>query len=179
MRLVIFVACTKEGGMGYQNQIPWHLPSDLRRFRDITTYTRKRTYRNAVIMGRKTWESIGQKPLSNRVNIVISKSHPPSITKNLWFAPSLKEAVFELEKEKHFDYKIETAFLIGGRQIYQEGIQYPNCDSIYLTEVKYEGECDVFFPIEELKNFYTIFDSPWNTHEMIEYRYQIYNRKKN
>jgi len=177
MNLVLFVACTKNGGIGYQNQIPWHIPEDLKRFRDITSFTKRRSYRNAVIMGRRTWESIGEKLLKERINIVISSSKPPSITKDLWFAPSLKDALFEIEKEKPIDYKIETVFLIGGTQIYQEGIQI--CNTIYLTEVKYEGECDVFFPIEELKKFYLIYESNWVCHENVEYRYQIYTRKTN
>lgn len=178
MKLALFVACNQNGGIGYQNALPWHLPADLRRFRDITTYTEKKRYRNALIMGRHTWESIGQRPLSHRLNIVISKTLEPIITKDLWVAPSIKDALYELEKEKHFDYNIETVFLIGGSQIYQEGIQHPDCERIYLTEVKYDGECDTFFPIEDFKKFHCIYESAWSCYDNIEYKYKIYNQNK-
>lgn len=123
-------------------------------------------------MGRKTWETL-KAPLKNRLNIVISNTLTPSITKDLWFAPSLQDALNELNRERP-NYKIEHVFLIGGQRIYEEGIKHPECCGVYLTEVKYDGECDTFFPIHELSRYNNIYSSDWLIENGIEYQYRNY-----
>jgi dihydrofolate reductase len=119
----------KNREIGKENQLLWHLPKDLKRFKELTSGY-------PIIMGRKTYESIG-KPLPNRTNIVISR-------KNDWFEEgilivgSIKEAV-------KFAKKIdEEVFVIGGGNIYEQTIDL--ADKLEVTLVDAVLDADTFFP---------------------------------
>lgn len=119
--------------IGYKQALPWHLPADLKRFKEITTGS-------SVLMGRQTFQSIG-KPLPNRNNIVIthdSNFHHPGCQ----VANSLEEAYLLADIAKE-----GKCFVIGGGQIYAESL--PDIETLYLTIVEIETEGDTFFP--ELK----------------------------
>lgn len=125
----IVVAMGEKNEIGFENQLLWHLPKDLKHFKEITSG-------HPVIMGRKTYESIG-KPLPNRTNIVISR-------KTDWFEEgilivgSIKEAV-------KFAKKIdEDIFIIGGGKIYEQTMEI--VDKLEVTLVKVDLEADTFFP---------------------------------
>lgn len=125
----IVVAIGEKNEIGFENQLLWHLPKDLKHFKDITSG-------HPVIMGRKTYESIG-KPLPNRTNIVVSR-------KNDWFEEgilivgSIKEAI-------KFAKKIdEEIFIIGGGKIYEQTMDI--VDKLEVTLVKADLEADTFFP---------------------------------
>lgn len=127
----ILVAYDKNLGIGAKNDLLWQrdLPADLRRFKELTT-------NNAIIMGRKTYESIGR-PLPNRQNIVISRS--PDTIEGATVVDSLHAAYEAVEPGK------ET-FVIGGGQIYSLAID--TVDRIYATEVDaLFDEADIFFPL--------------------------------
>ena len=112
--------------IGKENKLPWHIPDELRWFKKMTTG-------NVIIMGRKTWESIG-KPLPNRDTVVLSRS-PLQI-------PGVRtiRSLVELNPESDpRDY-----FIVGGAQLFAETL--PLCSDFYLTLVKREVEGDVFFP---------------------------------
>lgn len=125
----IVVAMGLDNEIGNDNQLLWHLPRDLKRFKEITSG-------HPIIMGRKTFESIG-KPLPNRTNIVVSR-------KIDWFQEgvlivgSLKEA---LKFAKKID---EDLFIIGGGTIYEQTIEI--ADRLEVTLVKANLEADTFFP---------------------------------
>jgi dihydrofolate reductase len=125
----IVVAMGEKNEIGFENQLLWHLPKDLKHFKEITSG-------HPVIMGRKTYESIG-KPLPNRTNIVVSR-------KNDWFEEgilivgSIKEAI-------KFAKKIdEDIFIIGGGKIYEQTMDI--VDKLEVTSVKADLEADTFFP---------------------------------
>ncbi|MCI3939240.1 dihydrofolate reductase [Chryseobacterium aahli] len=125
----IVVAMGEKNEIGADNQLLWHLPKDLKHFKDLTSG-------HPIIMGRKTYESIG-KALPNRTNIVISR-------KKNWFEEgilivgSIKEAV-------KFAKKIdENIFIIGGGNIYEQTMEI--ADKIEVTLVKAELKADTFFP---------------------------------
>ena len=125
----IVVAMGLKNEIGADNKLLWHLPTDLKNFKEITTD-------HPIIMGRKTFESIG-KALPNRTNIVVSR-------KKDWFQEgilivgSIKEAV-------KFAKKIdEEIFIIGGGNIYEQTLEVT--DKLEVTQVKAELEADVFFP---------------------------------
>lgn len=159
----IVVAMGKNREIGADNQLLWHLPKDLKHFKELTSG-------HPVIMGRKTFESIG-KPLPNRTNIVISK-------KKDWFQEgilivgSIKEAV-------KFARKIdEDIFIIGGGTIYEQTIDL--CDRLEVTQVDAELKADVFFP-EIDKNIWLKTDEI--CHEKDEknefgFCFQTYHRKE-
>ncbi len=127
MSLSLIVAMTKNRVIGKDNQMPWHLPADLAWFRQNTTG-------KPVIMGRKTFESIGR-PLPKRTNIVLSRQtfeHDGVIWKD-----SLESAV-------DFVRDSEEIMLIGGGQLFNEYLS--QADRLYLTEIQTELDGDTFFP---------------------------------
>lgn len=127
--ITIVAAHDKNRVIGNDGQMPWHLPTELKRFKELTTG-------HAVIMGRKTFDSIG-KPLPNRLNIVVSKSIEPSESPNLFFVNSLDKAL----KAANGHGKI---FVIGGGQIYQQALDI--ADELILTEIDAEFAGDAYFP---------------------------------
>lgn len=129
MKISIIAAIDEKRGIGKAGQLPWHISEDLKRFKQITSG-------HTVIMGRKTFESIG-KPLPNRVNIVITSQtqNMNSTSEDLIFVNSLEKA---LEKAK------DDVFIIGGGQVYAESIA--KADKLYLTLIDGDFNCDTFFP---------------------------------
>ncbi len=128
MRLSIVVACSKNRVIGKDNQLPWRLPDDLRRFKAITAGY-------PVIMGRKTFESIG-KPLPQRENIVITRQKD--------FRPAGVQVAGSLEEAIELCGSASEVFIIGGAEIYRLALS--RTDRIYLTSVESEIEGDAYFP---------------------------------
>ncbi len=124
----IIAAMAKNRVIGCDNKLPWHIADDLKNFKKLTSG-------NVVIMGRKTFESIGR-PLPNRVNIVISTSM--ASTEGIIICKTLEEA---LQKAKSYGKEI---FIIGGATVYQQTI--PLADKMYLSYVKGEYQGDALFP---------------------------------
>lgn len=123
----IIVASSDNNVIGKDNQLIWKQSSDLQRFKELTSG-------NTVIMGRKTYESIG-KPLPNRINIVISRDGKLSI-KNVLTVTSIEDAI----RKSPIDRDI---FIIGGGEIYKESLKYVN--TIHMTRIHSEFEGDSYF----------------------------------
>lgn len=134
MKLALIAAYAQNNVVGIDNKLPWHLPEDLKYFKRVTTG-------KAIIMGRKTYESIGR-PLPNRTNIVI--------TRNTEFtAPGIEvvnslDAAIELAESINEINGTEEVMVIGGAQIYNEAL--PKADRLYLTHVHAEVKGDAHFP---------------------------------
>ena len=125
----IVVAMGKNREIGVDNQLLWHLPKDLKHFKEITSG-------HPIIMGRKTYESIG-KPLPNRTNIVVSR-------KKDWFEEGIL-IVGSLKEALKFAKKIdENVFILGGGNIYEQTIDL--VDKLEVTLVDAELNADTFFP---------------------------------
>lgn len=135
-RVSIIVACARKGVIGRDNGLPWHLPEDLRHFRATTTG-------HAILMGRKTFESIGR-ALPGRRTIVITRD-PEWRFPGCERAGSLDEAI-ALAARPCADAAISTdeVFVVGGAQIYAQA--FPIADRIVLTEIDLEVDGDAFFP---------------------------------
>lgn len=127
----IIVAMDEKRGIGKNGGIPWHIPEDLKRFKAITSG-------HPVIMGRKTFESIGH-PLPNRTNIVVTRDKKKTISGTI-MANSLEEAI-RLAQGKPGSDEIS---IIGGGQIYAQAIRL--ADKLYLTIVEGTYDADTFFP---------------------------------
>lgn len=134
MKLSIIVATAEKGVIGKDNQLIWHLPEDLKMFRRLTTG-------HVIIMGRKTFESIG-KPLPNRTSIIISRN-TDYLVEGCIVVSSLEEAI-----EKAKEIETEEAFIIGGAQIYALALDM--ADTVYLTQVHHNFEGDAFFPVLDI-----------------------------
>lgn len=139
----IIVAVDSAGGIGKDGTIPWRLPDEMAHFKKITTAA-SMFKRNAVIMGRKTWESIPEKfrPLADRLNIVLSRNEGYKPGVGAMTACLLDDAL---------DYcysrtDIEDVFVIGGAELYQEAVVHPKCRAIFLSILDKDYGCDTFFP---------------------------------
>lgn len=140
----IIVAFDSKYGIGKNGKLPWGLPSDLKHFKEITTTVANKDKKNAVIMGRKTWESLPQKyrPLPGRVNLVLSKKGGLNLPSEVYCSQSLEDALSQLSSFKD----LENIFVIGGAQIYVQAIDHPLCQKLYVTHIQGEHGCDTFFP---------------------------------
>lgn len=127
-KLSIIVAMSSNRVIGVNNSLPWHLSEDLKHFKTLTTG-------HTIIMGRKTYESIG-KPLPNRRNIVISR--------NLNAFYGGVEVVHSLEDAFSTSSNDEEVFIIGGSNIYEQSLHL--VEHLYITEIKKAFEGDAFFP---------------------------------
>ena len=134
MKLSMIVAVAENGVIGRNNSLPWYLPNDLK-------YFKQTTMGKPVIMGRKTYESIG-KPLPGRTNIVITRQadYQPEGVKVV----SSVEAARELAESVCLIDGQEEAMIMGGAEIY--ALALPHTDRLYLTEVHADVEGDAFFP---------------------------------
>ncbi|WP_434980937.1 dihydrofolate reductase [Daejeonia sp. YH14] len=127
--VTIVVAMGRKNEIGKGNQLLWHLPKDLRHFKELT-------FGHPVIMGRKTFESIGR-PLPNRTNIVVSR-------RDNWFQEGIL-IVGSLKEALKFAKKIDPdVFIIGGGNIYAQTLDL--ADRLEVTHVKADLEADTFFP---------------------------------
>ncbi|MDO8302302.1 MAG: dihydrofolate reductase, partial [Sedimentisphaerales bacterium] len=140
----LIVAVDQEYGIGKNNNLPWHLPGDLKHFKEITARTPQPRSQNVVIMGRKTWESLPEKfrPLPGRTNVVLTRHADCKYPDGVLVAGSLDQA---LEMIKNIPGRGET-FVIGGGSIFKDAIAHPFCRTLYLTFIKQAFGCDVFFP---------------------------------
>lgn len=178
MEYSIIVACDNKCGIGKNNQIPWYISDDLKNFRIITSNALPNMI-NAVIMGRKTWESIGSKPLKNRINIIVSNTLTDDtriFDIPTFIVKSLNDAYMKIKENN----RIDKVFLIGGGQLYREAIYDYRYTKIYLTMIANNYECDVFFPIDTVKDRYRIkYESEEKeTHDNIKYKYTILEQKR-
>lgn len=129
MIISIIVAIAKNNVIGKGNELPWHLPADFE-------YFKKKTAGHPVIMGMKTHLSIG-KALTGRQNIVLCDDPNFVPFEGAILAKSFEEA-FNLAEES------EESFIIGGANVYKQGLNY--ADRLYITEVQTEAEGDIYFP---------------------------------
>ena len=126
--ITIIAAIAKNNALGKDNQLIWHLPADLKRFKKVTL-------NHHIIMGRKTFESLG-KPLPNRTTIIITRNMSFK-AEDCIVVNSLKDAI-EASKED------ENPFILGGAEIYKQAIKI--ADKLDLTFIHHNFEADVFFP---------------------------------
>ncbi len=131
--ITIIAAIAENNALGKDNQLIWHLPADLKRFKQVTL-------NHHIIMGRKTFESLG-KPLPNRTTIIITRNKNYS-AKGCIVVNSLKKAI-EASKND------ENPYILGGAEIYKQAMEI--ADKLDLTFVHHKFEADAFFPIIDSK----------------------------
>ncbi|SDS75751.1 dihydrofolate reductase [Halopseudomonas litoralis] len=132
--LSLIAACAHDRVIGLDNHMPWHLPADLKHFKQTTLG-------KPIIMGRKTWDSLGR-PLPGRLNLVVSRQADLQLEGAEVFA-NLEEAVARADEWAH-DQGVEEVILIGGGQLYAEAL--PLASRIYLTRIDLAVQGDAFFP---------------------------------
>lgn len=132
MRISIIVAVAENGVIGRGGQLPWRLPADLRRFKRLTMG-------HTVVMGRRTWESIGRQLPGRRMVVVSRQPGYRTNVEGVAIASGLDEAV-----RLAADAGEDEVFIIGGAELYREAI--PRADRLYFTCVMADVEGDTFFP---------------------------------
>lgn len=163
MSLSIIVAMDQNRLIGDKNKIPWHLPADLKYFREITMGS-------PVIMGRKTFESIGF-PLPGRRNIIMTRDENYSVDEC--------EIVHSLEEVLHsFSGQEKEAFIIGGAEIYR--LFLPYTDKLYLTFIDHEFSGDTYFPEIDFENWecISVKEGTMDNKNPYKYSHHIYQRKE-
>jgi dihydrofolate reductase len=158
------VAVDNNWGIGYNGDLLEHIPGDLKYFKELTSGY-------AVVMGRKTWDSLPKKPLPNRHNLVITKD--PSIyelTNEVWFY-TLRQIEVLMLKNKNVNY-----FVIGGGQIYEKLL--PICDRVYVTKIfKDHDQVDTYFPnLDESDEWAPAMQSALHTYKDLTYQFWQYDR---
>lgn len=175
----VVVAATRTMGIGKNGKLPWRLPSDLKFFKDLTMTTSDPAKKNAVIMGRKTWESIAlqHRPLPGRLNVVLTRSESFNIAtaENVLKSGSMISAL-ELLASPPYHISIENVFVIGGAQILRESLNARECDAIHITEIETNIDCDTFIPAIDVTQFQAWYSSFPIVENGIRYCFTTYIR---
>jgi len=144
MKVALIWAQSRNRVIGRNNALPWYLPEDLKYFKRVTMG-------KPIIMGRKTWESIGR-PLPGRTNIVISRN-PDFHADGIKVVGSLEDAI-RLAEHICLIEGADEAVVMGGAQIYELALSY--ADRLYMTQVHADVEGDAYFPVFELSEWHEL-----------------------
>jgi dihydrofolate reductase len=167
----VVVAADMDNGIGKAGGLPWRLPAEMAFFKRLTS-TAAPGRRNAVFMGRSTYESIAPKfrPLSDRFNLVLSRD-PSYQPQGAFSLPSLDAALAFLTTLETLD----RVFCAGGAQIYALSLQHPRCARIHLTRVHAQFECDTQLPAIPALFRLIAQDGP-HTENGLRYTFETYDR---
>jgi len=155
--ITVIAAIATNNALGKDNDLIWHLPADLKRFKKVTTG-------HYIIMGRNTYESIG-KPLPNRITIIITRNKN-YFKEGCLIANSLEQAI-EMSKEE------AQVFIIGGAQIYKETIAKNLAQQLDITLVHKDFEADVYFPTIDKKVWEQADKEDFSPDEKNKYKYSF------
>lgn len=165
MKLSLIVAMTNNGVIGLNGQIPWHLSADLKRFKKITLGS-------PIIMGRKTFESIG-KPLPGRTNIIIS-ANPLYFQPDCLVFNNIQSAIDHCRQHINAD----EAFIIGGSALYEATL--PHANTLYVTEIAANIDGDTYFPAWDKDGWQEITREEINNDPQVDftYRFLVFSREE-
>lgn len=187
MEIALIAAMSKNRVIGKDGNMPWQLPSDLKKFKEVTMG-------KVLLMGRKTFESIGMKPLPGRINIVITKNSQfadeyvfgqptlltvTTLSSGLHLAMTLANGKAKMTG----DINLEEVMVIGGESIYNECL--PLAKAIYLSTIDIECEGDKYFPEFDRSNWNVLSEEQFvdkksslnGIQKELSYRYEILERK--
>ena len=166
MMLSLIAALASNHAIGKDNELLWHLPEDMRHFRETTRG-------KPVIMGRKTWESLPEsfRPLPGRHNIVVSRD-PAYQASGATLAGSLADALRQAEAES----TAEEVFVIGGATLYRQAL--PLANRLYLTEIEQDFDGDVFFPDVQPQDWDEISRQPSQGTSGPQFSFVVYQRRE-
>ena len=161
MKISLIVAISQNRVIGRDNKMPWHLSADLKRFRTITM-------NSPILMGRKTFESIG-KPLDGRTNLILS-NNPNYQSQGCFVFHSLEEALNEAQKYG------DELFIIGGAKLYN--ITLTLAQKLYLTEIQAKFDGDTFFPELNLNDWNEIDCQQIDNDNKVDFSYRFLTLEK-
>jgi dihydrofolate reductase len=159
----IIVAVSDDWGIGRNNELLWRIPDDMKRFKSLTMG-------KAVLMGKKTWESLPKRPLPGRTNIVVTDI-PGESFEGAIMAYSIEDALIKCNKE-------EEIFIIGGGTIYRQFMLL--ADRLYITHVHKSGPADVYFPVIDKSIWKVLSNEDYpETETNPAYSYTVYGKQSN
>jgi dihydrofolate reductase len=158
--LTIIAAVAKNNALGKNNDLIWHLPADLKRFKEITLG-------HHIIMGRKTFESLG-KPLPNRTTIIITRN-PDYVVPGCIVVNGLEEAIEAAAAD-------ENPFILGGAEIYKQAMSFADILDLTLVHEAFEG--DAFFPVIDMSKWTEMSRQDFKADEKNKYDYSFVQYKK-
>jgi len=178
MEFSIILAVDEKNWLGKNNNLAWHLPSDMKYFSKTTKSTKDLGKHNAVIMWRKTWDSIPSKfrPLPGRINCILSRtlkveSTDSKIDDFVLYFNNFEHCLEELDKKEN----LENIFLIWGWTLYNQFLDNPKLDKIYLTKILWDFDCDVFFNWVP-NNFHLESYTDEKEENWIKYRFEVWSK---
>lgn len=152
----LIAAIGKHRELGFNNDLIWKIPQDIKHFKDITSH-------HTVIMGQKTYESIGR-PLPDRRNIILTRDRKYDVED--------AEVCFSIEEALNLVKDEEEVFIVGGASVYKQTIKFT--DKLYLTMIDTTSEADTFFP--EYNDFKVVEESSVKNYQNIYYRFVVLER---
>ncbi|MFB9757987.1 dihydrofolate reductase [Ectobacillus funiculus] len=158
----LIVAMDQNGVIGKDNNLPWHLPNDLKRVKELTT-------NNVIILGRKNFESIG-KPLPNRLNVVLTRDKNLQID-GCQVNHSLEEVMSEFKDDPR------EIFIFGGTEIYQLFLPYVH--KMYITQIHHTFDGDTYFPSFNKAEWTTVSEKEGQVDERNIYQHTFYVLQRN
>ena len=163
MIVSVIAAVSDNGVIGRDGGLPWHLPADLARFKRVTTG-------HHMVMGRRTWESIGCRPLPGRPTIVIT-SNRNYVAERAAVAHSLEEALAKVVGD-------DEVFIAGGEAVYREAL--PRAERIHLTRIHADFEGDTHFPPFDESGWEVVFEERHEADERNAYpfTFEVWERKR-
>lgn len=162
-KISIIAAVADNLAIGKSNNLPWHLPEDLKHFKQLTTG-------HAVVMGKRTFESLPKGPLPHRKNIVLTSVMSEGVNEGYYEADSLEDALYLCEHE-------DIVFIMGGATVYKQCID--KVDSMYITWVHNDFTADTYFPKINFEEWKEISREDHEADEKNPYPYSfsVYERK--
>ena len=183
VQVKLMVAVCQGNGIGRDNQLPWRIKTELAQFAKMTKSTIDFSKKNAVVMGRKTWESLPARvrPLKNRINIVLSRQPQSLISdhEDVFVCHNYDEALSRVDDMKD---KIESCWIIGGTSVYQEAMNHQRLDKLYITRILKDYDCDTFFPAVDTYRWSLTSDKmvpgDVQTEDGIQFKYEVYEQSQ-
>lgn len=168
IRIVIAVAAARNGAIGRDGDLPWKLSTDLKRFKQVTLG-------KPMVMGRKTFESIGSRPLPGRPHVIVT-SNPDFRPEGVDVAPSLGAAI-ERARTLASETGVDEIIIAGGGEIYRQAL--PLADVLHVTHVEAEVDGDTYFPVIDPAVFDKISEEsvPSGEKDSHATRYAVYRRR--
>ena len=175
----MILAVDKKNGLGKNWKLPWYIKEDMMYFKDMTTRTKDPSKKNAVIMWRKTWESIPPrfKPLSNRINCILSRevkleSNNGNTNNLVLYFNSFENCLEKLDNRED----LENIFIIWWAYLYNQVLNNPLLEKIYITRIKWDFKCDKFFDwIPD--NFVSEWEWTELKEKKIKFYFEVYSKK--
>lgn len=165
--LSLIAALAENRVIGIDNRMPWHLPGDFKYFKAVTLG-------KPIIMGRKTWDSLGR-PLPGRLNLVVSRQPDLRLEGAEVFA-SLDEAIARADAWAR-EQGVQELMLIGGAQLYAQALEQGRIDRLYLTQVALQPEGDAWFPAFDEAQWRLSSDQPQVEEGRPPYRFEVWDKR--